>query len=149
MAHRVILFRTEHTTRTFVDQVDFIRAPGRTPAGVYREGGPTLVVTLKAVLTWDRDAKEWMLEATHPCFFIEGGKVKYRILLKKLALLESNPRRPRTPCVEDGGRGRMDAHLSCLRPEENSLRLILKLRKILFSANQLSDSLRTFSRLSK
>ena len=74
MAHRVILFRTEHTTRTFVDQVDFITAPGMTPASVYREGGPTLVVTPKAILAWDQQAGEWMLAAVHPGFSLKEVK---------------------------------------------------------------------------
>jgi glutaconate CoA-transferase subunit B len=66
MAHRVILFRTEHTRRTFVEKVDFITAPGGTPANVHREGGPTLLVTPKAVLAWDRKEKRWVLESVHP-----------------------------------------------------------------------------------
>ncbi len=66
MAHRVILFRTEHTRRTFVEKVDFITAPGVTPTNVYREGGPTLLVTPKAVLAWDGKGKQWVLESVHP-----------------------------------------------------------------------------------
>jgi len=66
MAHRVILFRTEHTRRTFVEKVDFITAPGVTPENVYREGGPTLLVTPKAILAWNRDERRWMLETVHP-----------------------------------------------------------------------------------
>jgi len=74
VAHRVILFRTEHTLRTFVDKVDFITASGISPASVCREGGPTLVVTPKAILSWDRTAGEWMLEAVHPDSSIEEVK---------------------------------------------------------------------------
>jgi len=66
MAHRVILFRTEHTKRTFVEKVDFITAPGITPEKVYREGGPTLVVTPRAMLAWDKEPGEWVLSAIHP-----------------------------------------------------------------------------------
>ncbi len=66
MAHRVILFRTEHTKRTFVEKVDFITAPGITPEKVYREGGPTLVVTPKALLAWHQEPGEWVLSAVHP-----------------------------------------------------------------------------------
>jgi glutaconate CoA-transferase subunit B len=66
MAHRVILFRTEHTKRTFVEKVDFVTAPGITPAKVHREGGPTKVVTPKALLAWDRQAGRWLLESVHP-----------------------------------------------------------------------------------
>jgi glutaconate CoA-transferase subunit B len=66
MAHRVILFRTEHSRRTFVEKVDFITAAGVTPENVYREGGPTLVVTPKAILSWDGKAGEWLLDAVNP-----------------------------------------------------------------------------------
>ncbi|MGQ9693371.1 MAG: CoA-transferase subunit beta [Thermodesulfobacteriota bacterium] len=66
MARRVILFRTEHTRRTFVEKVDFITAPGITSARVYQPGGPTKVVTPKAVLGWDKFNKRWYLESVHP-----------------------------------------------------------------------------------
>lgn len=65
MAHRVILFRTEHTRRTFVEKVDFITGAGVTPENFYREGGPAMVVTPKAVVAWDKAAGEWVLETVH------------------------------------------------------------------------------------
>ena len=37
---KVVLFREEHTPRVLVDQVDFVSAPGASPPGVYRPGGP-------------------------------------------------------------------------------------------------------------
>jgi glutaconate CoA-transferase, subunit B len=66
MAHRVILFRPDHTRRTFVEKVDFVTAPGSTPESVYREGAPTLVVTSKAVLAWDKISRSWVLAQLHP-----------------------------------------------------------------------------------
>jgi glutaconate CoA-transferase, subunit B len=66
MAHRVILFRDQHTKRIFVEQVDFVTAAGVTPEYVYREGGPALLVTPKAVLAWDKASGEWMLAKTQP-----------------------------------------------------------------------------------
>ena len=66
MAKRVVLFRTEHTKRTFVNKVDFISGAGATPENVYRGGGPATLVTPMAVLDWDRDAKEWTLQSVHP-----------------------------------------------------------------------------------
>ena len=42
---RVILFQPEHTRRTLVSQVDFVSAPGVSPPGVYRPGGPVALVT--------------------------------------------------------------------------------------------------------
>jgi glutaconate CoA-transferase subunit B len=71
MAHRVILFRTEHTRRIFVDKVDFVTAAGITPENVHREGGPALVVTPKAVLGWDKAAGEWILERVQPGSSVE------------------------------------------------------------------------------
>ncbi len=71
MAHRVILFRTEHSRRTFVEKVDFVTAPGVTPESVHREGGPTLVVTPKAILSWDKGAGEWVLDAVNPGCTVE------------------------------------------------------------------------------
>jgi glutaconate CoA-transferase subunit B len=66
MAHRVILFRDQHTKRVFVEKVDFVTGAGSTPENVYREGGPALVVTPKAVLAWDKAAGEWMLDRVQP-----------------------------------------------------------------------------------
>ena len=66
MAHRVILFRDQHTKRVFVEKVDFVTGAGVTPENVYREGGPALVVTPKAVLAWDKAAGEWMLDKVQP-----------------------------------------------------------------------------------
>ena len=91
MAHRVILFRTEHTTRTFVEKVDFITAPGMTPANVHREGGPTLVVTPKAILAWDRQAGEWVLEAVHPRSSLEEVKEKTGFAVKISPSIKMTP----------------------------------------------------------
>ncbi len=66
MAHRVILFRDQHTKRVFVERVDFVTGAGVTPENVYREGGPALVVTPKAVLAWDKVAGEWTLDSVQP-----------------------------------------------------------------------------------
>jgi glutaconate CoA-transferase subunit B len=74
MAHRVILFRTEHTKRTFVEKADFVTAPGITPANVHREGGPAKVITPKAVLAWDRSKESWLLEGVHPGSSVEEVK---------------------------------------------------------------------------
>jgi glutaconate CoA-transferase subunit B len=66
MAHRIILFRTEHTRRSFVERVDFVTGAAVTPASVYREGGPALVVTPKAVLVWEKERGEWILDRVQP-----------------------------------------------------------------------------------
>jgi glutaconate CoA-transferase, subunit B len=66
MAHRVILFRDQHTKRVFVEKVDFVTGAGVTPENVYREGGPALVITPKAILGWDKSAGEWILDRFQP-----------------------------------------------------------------------------------
>src|SRR6201985_1389097 len=42
---KVILFRTEHSRRTLVPQVDFISAPGGSADNVFRPGGPIALIT--------------------------------------------------------------------------------------------------------
>ena len=74
MAHRVIFFRTEHTPRTFVEKVDFVTAAGVTPDNVYREGGPALVITPKAILAWEKETKEWVLSGVQPRSSVEDIK---------------------------------------------------------------------------
>lgn len=63
---RVILFREEHSPRTLVQQVDFISAPGVSPPGVYRPGGPTALVTNLAYFSFDRSRARFRLESVHP-----------------------------------------------------------------------------------
>src|SRR5262245_44715013 len=74
MAHRVILFRDQHTKRVFVENVDFVTGAGVTPENVYREGGPALVITPRAVLVWDKLAGEWVLERVQPGASLEEIK---------------------------------------------------------------------------
>jgi glutaconate CoA-transferase subunit B len=65
-ARRTIVFRTEHTRRSLVENVDFISAAGHTPPDVLRLGGPSKVVTPKATFAFDKDAGELRLESIHP-----------------------------------------------------------------------------------
>ena len=61
-----------HERRVFVDQVDFISAPGYGEGGDWRErlglpgGGPAKVITDMAVLGFDESTKEMCLESVHP-----------------------------------------------------------------------------------
>jgi glutaconate CoA-transferase subunit B len=63
---RVILFREEHTPRTLVDKVDFISSPGTSPDNVYRRGGPSALVTGKALFTFDEAGRRFRLASSHP-----------------------------------------------------------------------------------
>jgi glutaconate CoA-transferase subunit B len=66
MVPRVILYREEHSRRVLVPKVDFISAPGITPDGVYRRGGPTDLVTGMAHFTFDRRRGRFSLAHVHP-----------------------------------------------------------------------------------
>jgi glutaconate CoA-transferase subunit B len=68
---RVILFREEHTPRVFVKKVDFVSAPGTSPPGVFRPGGPWKLVTGLGLFAFDRSRKRFMLESVHPGHTIE------------------------------------------------------------------------------
>lgn len=63
---RVILFREEHSPRVFVEKVDFISAPGVSPPGVYRPGGPVALLTGKGLFGFDRARPGFRLESIHP-----------------------------------------------------------------------------------
>lgn len=64
-AKRVILFREEHSKRVLVPKVDFISAPGWSPPGVERPGGPVALLTGKALFGWQKDRRRWVLESLH------------------------------------------------------------------------------------
>lgn len=66
MVPNVILFREEHTRRVLVPKVDFISAPGTSPPGVYRPGGPQVLVTSLAILSFHGDLGRFRLESVHP-----------------------------------------------------------------------------------
>ncbi|MDA9463407.1 CoA transferase [Bradyrhizobium sp. CCBAU 53415] len=63
---RVILFREEHTPRVFVEKVDFISAPGVSPEGVFRSGGPIALLTGKGLFRFDKTRPGFELESVHP-----------------------------------------------------------------------------------
>ncbi|SMF30174.1 glutaconate CoA-transferase subunit B [Tistlia consotensis] len=63
---KVILFREEHSPRTLVEKVDFVSAPGCSPEGTWRRGGPTLLVTSLAVFAFDGARRRFALESLHP-----------------------------------------------------------------------------------
>lgn len=63
---RVILFSLEHSPRVMVPKVDFISAPGVSPEGVYRPGGPYALVTNRCVFAFSREARRFRLLTVHP-----------------------------------------------------------------------------------
>jgi glutaconate CoA-transferase subunit B len=60
---KIVLFREEHSRRSLVSRVDFISAPGTSPPGVYRRGGPKSLVTGLARFSF---AGRFRLESIHP-----------------------------------------------------------------------------------
>lgn len=68
---RVILFRLEHSRRSLVEHVDFVTAPGASPANVVRRGGPVALVTPLSVFSFDKDKARFRLESIHPGHSLE------------------------------------------------------------------------------
>jgi len=68
---KVILFREEHTRRVMVPKVDFISAPGTSDAGVYRPGGPRVLLTGLGLFSFDRAHRRFRLESVHPGHSVE------------------------------------------------------------------------------
>jgi len=68
---RVILFREEHSRRVFVEKVDFVSAPGTSPPGVYRPGGPHALVTPFGLFRFDRARARFGLASVHPGHTVE------------------------------------------------------------------------------
>jgi glutaconate CoA-transferase, subunit B len=65
-AGRTILFREEHSRRVLVPKVEFVSAPGWSPPGVERRGGPQALLTGKALFSWQKDRHRFRLESVHP-----------------------------------------------------------------------------------
>jgi glutaconate CoA-transferase subunit B len=63
---QVILYREEHSPRTLVERVDFVSAPGVSQPGVFRPGGPSHLLTGKALFTFDAVRARFRLEQHAP-----------------------------------------------------------------------------------
>jgi glutaconate CoA-transferase subunit B len=72
MVPRVILFREEHSRRALVPKVDFISAPGSSPPGVHRPGGPVALVTPLCLFTFDQAKRRFTLASLHPGVTLEA-----------------------------------------------------------------------------
>ncbi len=70
-ARRTVVFRTEHTKRSFVEKVDFISAAGSCPPDVLRHGNPSKVVSPKANFRFDKSAGELRLDSVHPSYTLD------------------------------------------------------------------------------
>lgn len=70
-ARRTVVFRTEHTRRSLVENVDFISAAGLSEPDVLRLGNPTKVITPKAIFRFDKEAGQLRLESIHPPYTLD------------------------------------------------------------------------------
>jgi glutaconate CoA-transferase subunit B len=66
---KVILFRTEHSRRTLVPDVDFISAPGSSAPNVFRSGGPIALITNRCLFSF-ADGR-FRLTSVHPGHTVE------------------------------------------------------------------------------
>jgi glutaconate CoA-transferase subunit B len=67
-SRKTILFREEHSKRVLVPKVEFISAPGWSPPGVERRGGPAALLTGKALFSWQKERRRFRLESFHGGF---------------------------------------------------------------------------------
>ncbi|MCH7833258.1 MAG: CoA synthetase, partial [Proteobacteria bacterium] len=68
---KVILFAPEHSRRVLVERVDFISAPGTSPPGVRRPGGPKALVTGLCLMSFEAGKKRFRLQSVHPGHTLE------------------------------------------------------------------------------
>jgi glutaconate CoA-transferase subunit B len=68
----VILFREEHSKRVLVPKVDFVSAPGGSPPGHYRVGGPKCLITNMAEFDFDREKRIFRLVSVHPGYTVDN-----------------------------------------------------------------------------
>jgi glutaconate CoA-transferase subunit B len=66
---KVILFRTEHSRRTLVPDVDFISAPGSSAPNVFRSGGPIALITNRCLFSFA--GGRFTLASVHPGHTVE------------------------------------------------------------------------------
>jgi len=66
LPRRVIVFRAEHTPRSFVERVDTVASPGSSPPDVVRPGGPWKVVTPLCTFGFERAQGRLVVEALQP-----------------------------------------------------------------------------------
>ncbi|MDX1512492.1 MAG: CoA-transferase [Gammaproteobacteria bacterium] len=69
---RVILFCLEHSRRVLVPRVDFVSAPGVSPANVFRPGGPYALVTDRCVFDFDKTTRRFRLASVHPAETVDS-----------------------------------------------------------------------------
>ena len=62
---RIVMFRTEHTRRAFVEQVNYVSGAGTSPQGVTRRTKEVKVITPMAVLNFNQETRLMELGSVH------------------------------------------------------------------------------------
>jgi glutaconate CoA-transferase subunit B len=88
---RVILFREEHSPRVLVPKVDFVSAPGWSPPGVHRPGGPVALVTPLCLFAFDRARRRFVLESLHPGVSLEEVRAQTGFAFDEPARIPETP----------------------------------------------------------
>jgi glutaconate CoA-transferase subunit B len=70
-ARRSIVFRTEHTKRSLVARVDYISAAGASEQNVMRLGGPSKLITPKAIFDFDPSCGHFNLASIHAPYTLD------------------------------------------------------------------------------
>jgi len=91
---KVILFREEHSRRVLVKAVDFISAPGTSPPGIHRTGGPHALLTRLCLFRFDRDRGRFVLQSLHPGVGLSDVEQATGFTFERPAVI------PRTPAPE-------------------------------------------------
>lgn len=90
-AGKTILFREEHSPRVLVKKVDYVSAPGWSPPGVERRGGPAALLTGKALFRWQAEKRKFLLESVHPGSSVEDVKASTGFVYDAPARLTQTP----------------------------------------------------------
>ncbi|HSV83842.1 MAG TPA: CoA-transferase [Ramlibacter sp.] len=65
MIPNIVIFRSGHSRKALVEQVDFISAPGVSGPEVHRPGGPTQLLTDRALFDFDKARARFTLRSVH------------------------------------------------------------------------------------
>ena len=68
---RIVMFRTEHTRRSFVDQVNYVSGAGTSPDGVSRRTREVKVITPMAKLNFNQESRIMELGSVHEGFSVD------------------------------------------------------------------------------
>lgn len=63
---RVMLFKADHNTRSFVEKVDFVTGAGKSPPEVMRRGHAEKCITPLCVFSYDKKQERLELDSIHP-----------------------------------------------------------------------------------